>query len=69
MRRTATLRFDGRATTARGFDPAATGYGTGLQGMADRLDAIGGELEVRERPGTRHHRAGPDPGRGIGEMP
>jgi signal transduction histidine kinase len=30
----------------RGFDPSATGYGTGLQGMADRLDAIGGTLEV-----------------------
>jgi signal transduction histidine kinase len=33
-----------------GFDPAATAYGTGLQGMADRLDAIGGTLEVRSRP-------------------
>ena len=30
----------------RGFDPGTTGYGTGLQGMADRLDAIGGSLEV-----------------------
>jgi signal transduction histidine kinase len=29
-----------------GFDPAATGYGTGLRGMADRLDAIGGRLEI-----------------------
>jgi signal transduction histidine kinase len=35
----------------RGFDPASTGYGTGLQGMADRLDAIGGTLEVRSKPG------------------
>jgi signal transduction histidine kinase len=35
----------------RGFDPAATGYGTGLQGMADRLAALGGTLEVRSRPG------------------
>ncbi len=34
-----------------GFDPADTGYGTGLQGMADRLDAIGGTLEVRSAPG------------------
>jgi signal transduction histidine kinase len=34
-----------------GFDPAATGYGTGLQGMADRLDAIGGTLDVRSSPG------------------
>ena len=35
-----------------GFDPAATAYGTGLQGMADRLDAIGGTLEVRSEHGA-----------------
>jgi signal transduction histidine kinase len=35
----------------RGFDPGATGYGTGLQGIADRLDAVGGRLEVRSSPG------------------
>jgi signal transduction histidine kinase len=35
----------------RGFDPDETGYGTGLQGMADRLAAVGGSLEVRSRPG------------------
>ena len=29
-----------------GFDPEARGYGTGLQGMADRLAALGGELRV-----------------------
>ena len=34
----------------RGFSPAETGYGTGLQGMADRLDAIGGTLEVASEP-------------------
>jgi signal transduction histidine kinase len=34
-----------------GFKPGETGYGTGLQGMADRLDAIGGELEVASEPG------------------
>ena len=33
-----------------GFDPDVTDYGTGLQGMADRLDALGGSLEVRSRP-------------------
>ena len=34
-----------------GFDPAETSYGTGLQGMADRLDAIGGTLRVASRLG------------------
>jgi len=34
-----------------GFDTTATGYGTGLQGMADRLDAIGGSLRVASEPG------------------
>jgi len=34
-----------------GFDPGATRYGTGLQGMADRLDAVRGSLEVRSAPG------------------
>ena len=34
-----------------GFDTAATRYGTGLQGMADRLAALGGALQVRSRPG------------------
>ncbi len=36
----------------RGFDPDATGYGTGLQGMADRLAALGGTLRVRSSPGA-----------------
>ena len=36
----------------RGFDAEATSYGTGLRGMADRLDAIGGTLEVRSAPGA-----------------
>jgi signal transduction histidine kinase len=34
----------------RGFDPVKTGYGTGLQGMADRLDALGGSIDVRSAP-------------------
>ena len=36
----------------KGFDPASAGRGSGLQGMADRLDAIGGELTVESRPGS-----------------
>ena len=38
--------------TGRGFDPSQTGYGTGLQGMADRLAALGGSFEVRSEPGA-----------------
>ena len=34
-----------------GFDPGSTTRGTGLQGMADRLAAIGGDLDVRSTPG------------------
>jgi signal transduction histidine kinase len=34
-----------------GFDTATTRHGTGLQGMADRLAALGGALQVRSRPG------------------
>ncbi len=35
----------------RGFDPATTTGGTGLQGMADRLGAQDGELTVTSSPG------------------
>jgi signal transduction histidine kinase len=35
----------------RGFDATVTSYGTGLQGMADRLDAIGGTLELTSSVG------------------
>ncbi|HYJ61192.1 MAG TPA: histidine kinase [Actinomycetota bacterium] len=34
----------------RGFDPDRTTYGTGLQGMRDRLDAVGGSLRVETAP-------------------
>ncbi len=34
-----------------GFDPNTVGYGTGLQGMADRLEAMGGTLRVASAPG------------------
>jgi signal transduction histidine kinase len=42
-----TVRDDGV-----GFDTDSTSYGTGLQGMADRLDAIGGTLQVTSAPGA-----------------
>jgi signal transduction histidine kinase len=34
-----------------GFDTAHVGLGTGLQGMADRVAALGGSLTVRSEPG------------------
>jgi signal transduction histidine kinase len=34
----------------RGFDPSSVRYGTGLQGIADRLAALEGDLEVRSAP-------------------
>jgi signal transduction histidine kinase len=35
-----------------GFDPAKAIHGTGLQGMADRLAAVGGALRVDSAPGA-----------------
>jgi signal transduction histidine kinase len=35
-----------------GFDPEAVRAGSGLQGIADRLAALGGSLEVRSAPGA-----------------
>jgi signal transduction histidine kinase len=39
------------ADDGEGFDTGQTGYGTGLRGMADRIEVIGGTLEVRSAPG------------------
>jgi signal transduction histidine kinase len=52
-----TLGQDGRALAftvgddGRGFDQATTPMGTGVQGMADRLAALGGTLRVTSAPG------------------
>jgi signal transduction histidine kinase len=35
-----------------GFDQATSSPGTGLQGIADRLAALGGEVDVRSTPGA-----------------
>jgi signal transduction histidine kinase len=34
-----------------GFETGAGGYGTGLQGMADRLAALGGNMHIDSKPG------------------
>ncbi len=41
------VRDDGR-----GFDPATTGHGTGLQGIVDRLAVLDGALDVVSAPGA-----------------
>ncbi len=45
------LTFEVRDDGA-GFDVARAGSGTGLQGMVDRLEAIGGSLSVTSEPGA-----------------
>ena len=35
-----------------GFDQETVARGTGLQGIEDRVEAIGGTLEVRRAPGA-----------------
>ena len=45
------LRFE-VSDDGAGFNPGSKGYGTGLQGMADRLHAHGGSLTVRSAPGA-----------------
>jgi signal transduction histidine kinase len=44
------LRFE-IADDGKGFDVAATAKGSGLTNMADRIDALGGEVEVTSAPG------------------
>ena len=57
---TGTLNFE-VSDDGRGFDPASTGYGTGLQGMADRLAALEGTLSVVDvrRPARARRSPGP----------
>ena len=35
-----------------GFDASQTSFGTGLQGITDRLSAVGGDVEIRSTPGA-----------------
>jgi signal transduction histidine kinase len=52
-----TLRGIGRSLTftveddGKGFDPATARMGAGVQGMTDRMAALGGTLEVSSEPG------------------
>ena len=52
-----TLRQDGQslaftvADDGKGFDQASTPMGTGLQGIADRLAALGGTIDITSAPG------------------
>ena len=46
-----TLTFEVRDDGA-GFDPESTGYGTGLQGIADRLASLNGVLRVTSAVGS-----------------
>jgi signal transduction histidine kinase len=45
-----TLTFE-VSDDGRGFDPETAERGSGLQGMADRLAALGGDLTVTSAPG------------------
>ena len=54
------LTFEVRDDGA-GFDPQTHTPGTGIQGMQDRLDAVGGSLRVTSTVGRRHHRHGSVP--------
>jgi signal transduction histidine kinase len=51
-----------------GFDTATTRHGTGLQGMADRLAALGGALHVRSRPGEGTTLSGELPVSALGQV-
>jgi signal transduction histidine kinase len=44
-----------------GFDVSAGRFGTGLRGMQDRLEALGGTLEIRSEPNTGTNVAGSVP--------
>jgi signal transduction histidine kinase len=49
-------QLDGRlefsvADDGAGFDPSEAMHGTGLQGMADRLSAVGGQLQIASTQG------------------
>jgi len=61
---------DGRLTfevsdDGTGFDATPTVYGTGLRGMQDRLEALGGMLEIRSEPNAGTRVLGSVPASGV----
>jgi signal transduction histidine kinase len=52
-----------------GFDVDRTSYGTGLRGMADRIEAIGGTLDIRSAPGVGTSVAGRIPTAAVSDPP
>ena len=63
---------DGRLTFAirddgAGFDPVTAARGSGLRGMSDRVEAVGGTLRVREPSGRGDDGDGERPGRDMRE--
>ena len=52
-----------------GFDPGPAGHGTGLQGMADRMAALGGDLQIRSQPGHGTTVTGRLPVRALEHVP
>jgi signal transduction histidine kinase len=59
------LRFE-VADDGVGFESTEASHGSGLQGIADRLAALDGELEIRSTPGSGTTVAGTLPVAGIG---
>jgi signal transduction histidine kinase len=53
----------------RGFDPDSTPRGSGLQNMADRLEALGGRLDVLSAPARGTTVRGWVPARALGSSP
>ena len=54
------------ADDGAGFDPATTARGSGLQNMTDRIEALGGTLEVTSTPGRGTTVTGSIPARNDG---
>jgi signal transduction histidine kinase len=52
-----------------GFDPATTPMGTGLQGISDRLAALGGSVGIASAPGHGTRVTGRVPGGCHGDLP